>query len=407
MRPRPVDALVPHFPDGADDEFLPFPVDEGNTVARFEHTSRWPPPAEAEASLKAMAQAAATWERLERAHPSLAEQIPAFCVSPTAKLMFVLASRKLSTLTGPVRVPLGPSDAVIRTSAGGIELQAAGVTVAKLGDAEGDFARLLLGAQKHAVAGNGPFDRTPTSLEAFLSGAVFHFYSNPAFTGGGQALSQRGGQAFRYTTLEQVLVSDNPSQRGFECLASAAFHLYLSVGLVPPDASREELEHRYTVIHGGQVRDAPRLGPEWSRSLRGGPARNSSERRLDAEATAAFANQLRETDWAKLTGASTGRYAVRSIGTLDGLVQHFANGGAGVRTTWANGGHYFVLTGATWEQGGLTVDQDDSLRRSSAPRTPGNPRPHRVMYDPLQHTRFWTLARVGGRSNSSGARFDR
>jgi hypothetical protein len=61
---------------------------------------------------------------------------------------------------------------------------------------------------------------------------------------------------------------------------------------------------------------------------------------------------------------------------------------------WADGGHSFVLSGARWENGGeLTVDQDDSLRRSRALRSETNPRPNRVAYEPSMHTRFWPLER--------------
>lgn len=65
-----------------------------------------------------------------------------------------------------------------------------------------------------------------------------------------------------------------------------------------------------------------------------------------------------------------------------------------VRTTWADGGHYFVLSGASRENGVLSVDADDSLRRASPPRSLSTPRPHRTEYDPSLHTRFWTLERT-------------
>jgi hypothetical protein len=393
MRTERVDVLHPLHLERDDAPPSPRPVERPTTVVPFRAAARLPAADTQDAALERDAVAAETWERLERAHPGLAAKVPDFCRTPTARLLFVVASRELSTLTGPLSVSLGPNDSIRRTASGGLELRGAGTSTLRLHDREGDFARLLLGAQRHASPGTGPFDVTTSSVEALLSSAVRDFHANPALTGGGEAASARGGRAFRYTTFTQVLVSNDRTQRGFECLASAAFHLYLSMGLVPADATREELERRYTTIHPGHRSGGPRLGPEFTRSLRGGPARNPGERRLDADATAAFANQLRETDWAKLTGASSGRYSVRTLATLDRLVEHFENGGAGVRTTWADGGHYFVLSGARWESGALTVDQDDSLRESRAPRSDTNPRPNRVAYEPSMHTRFWTLER--------------
>jgi hypothetical protein len=393
MRTERVDVLHPLHLERDDAPPPPRPTERPTTVVPFRAATRLPPADPQGAAFERDAVAAQTWERLERAHPGLAAKLPEFCRTPTSKLLYVVASRELSTLTGPLSVSLGPTDTIRRTASGGLELRGAGASTLRLHDREGDFSRLLLGAQRNAAAGTGPFDTLASSVESLLGAAVRDFHANPEFTGGGEAASARGGRAFRYTTFTQVLVSNDRTQRGFECLAAAAFHLYLSMGLVPADATREEIERRYTAIHPGHRSGGPRLGPEFTRSLRGGPARNPGERRLDAAATAAFANQLRETDWARLTGASAGQYSVRTIGTLDRLVEHFENGGAGVRTTWADGGHYFVLSGARWEDGALTVDQDDSLRRSRAVRSETNPRPNGVAYEPSMHTRFWTLER--------------
>lgn len=114
---------------------------------------------------------------------------------------------------------------------------------------------------------------------------------------------------------------------------------------------------------------------------------------MDSAATAAFANELRDSDWAKLTGASAGRYTVRSIKTTSELIEHFTAGGAGVRTSWRDNGHYFVLTGASYEKGELKVDQDDSLRSSWGPRSLDNPRPNQTPFNPMLHSQFWTLDR--------------
>lgn len=386
-------ALEPTRPEDTT-PFTRLEVNEPSTVAPFVGASVLGHGASADASFERAAKALETWEQLERAHPAVAAKVPGFCRTPEAKLLFVVADRELSKVTGPLSVTLGAHDSIRRNASGHLELRTQGREPLLLKDREGDFARLLEGAQRHAARGTGPYDAMPPTVEALLAGAVRDFYSNPAFSGGGLASSERGGRAFRYATFEQVLVSSDPSQRGFECLASAAFHLYRSMGLVPPDGSRESLERRYTVIHGDDGSGGPRLGRAFTRSLRGGPPRAPGERRLDAQATAAFANELRETDWAKLTGAAKGRYAVRTLGSTDELEAHFARGGAGVRTTWADGGHYFVLSGARRENGVLTVDSDDSLRRASPPRTATTPRPHRTEYHPAWHTRFWTLART-------------
>jgi hypothetical protein len=340
-----------------------------------------------------LAQNAETWERLTLAHPGLASTVPPCCRTPTAKLLFVVTHRELSAVAGPLTLPLGPGESIRRTRAGFLELVAAAGTT-RLGDQHGDLQRLLDGAQQRATPGAGPFDLVDSApLEALLASAVHDFYASPNFTGGGDAPSTRGGRRFAFTTFEQVLVSDDPSQRGFECLASAAFHLYLSMGLIPPDLTRQELERRYTQIHGDRAEGTPRLGPQFTRSLRGGPATRPGEERFGASATADFANQLRADDWAKLTGASRGHYSVRTLRTIDDVVANFERGGGAVHTTWSNGGHYFVLSGASREGGVVTVDQDDSLHGSRALRSPKNARPNATRYDDWEHGRFWTLDR--------------
>lgn len=393
-------SLPPVSFDALDDSPAPLPSrsPRPTTVSAYEPSHGLGRASTDDERLHRLANAAESWERISRAHPALAQRIPPFCTTPSAKLLFVVASRELSTLAGPLTVSLGASDSIRRTSSGLLELRAAGQPTLRLGDQHGDLQRLLEGAQARARKGEGPFDAIETtSLERLLAEAVHDFYSSREFTGGGAAESRRGGRRFAYTTFEQVLVSDDPSQRGFECLASAAFHLYLAMGLIPSDLTRQELERRYTVIHGDPGTGTPRLGPEFTRSLRGGPATRPGERRFGASATADFANQLRATDWAKLTGASNGLYAVRSLPTIDDVIANFERGGGAVHTTWSNGGHYFVLSGATRERDSVVVDQDDSLHGSIALRSEQNPRPNRTSYDPWQHTRFWTLERLSSR----------
>lgn len=393
-------SLPPVSFDGLDDSLLPRPTaaPAAATVTSYEPSHGLATPPVDEARLVRLAKAAETWERISRAHPTLAQRLPAYCTTPSAKLLFILASRELSKAAGPLTVSFGEADSIRRTASGTLELRSGARPTLRLGDQHGDLQRLLEGAQARAHRGEGPFDGIETSsVESLLGAAVHDFYSAPEFTGGGAAPSERGGRLFAYTTFEQVLVSDDPSQRGFECLASAAFHLYLSMGLIPPDLTRQELEHRYTELHGDPGVGTPRLGSEFTRSLRGGPATRPGERRFGASATADFANQLRATDWAKLTGASKGLYAVRSLPTIDDVVTNFETGGGAVHTTWSNGGHYFVLSGATRDGDSVMVDQDDSLHGSRALRSEKNPRPNRTSYDPWQHTRFWTLERLSSR----------
>lgn len=363
----------PFFPVESDAE--PVRVVDRTSIAAFERTSGLPPVQD---------ETAEAWSRVERSHPNVASTVPESARTPAAKLLYVIAHRELSKQTGPLSVEVGGGDTVRRTASGSIELRVAGRAPVVLNDHHGDFAKLLTA---------GVFEALGSGVEALLSTAVRAFYADPSFTGGGEAASERGGRAFRYSTFTQVLVSDNPAQRGLECLGSAAFHLWMSMGLIPPDLTREELERRYTEIHDGPAPVGVHLAAEFTRSLRGGPARNPGERRLDAAATVEFANRLRETDWAKLTGSAVGRYSVRALRSTDELVAHFENGGGGVRTTWADGGHYFVLTGARRENGVVTVDQDDSLWKTPAQRSASNPRPNVRRYDEATHTRFWTLER--------------
>jgi|GEM_PF-3914112 hypothetical protein len=330
----------------------------GNTVERA-------PPSSADLTL----------DRVLRAKPELVERLPAFLEGANSKLLYIVAHRALAEGLGALSVRVGETDVIRRNADGSISLD--GLT---LNDAHGDLARILDARPANYGA--------HTSVEQLLNESVHYYYANLRYDGGGAAPNVRGLDRFTYATIQQVLVSPDPSQRGIECLAAAAVHLYKSMGLVPPGLSREEFEHRYTSIHG-DVGATPRLGHEFDKTLRGIP----SERRLDASATAAFANQLRHDDWAKLTGAARGPYVVKELKNVDAVVSHFAQGGAGVRTTWADGGHYFVLTGARREAGEVVVNQDDSLRTSPARRKSPEQEPYATPYDPQLHTRFWTLSR--------------
>ena len=327
------------------------------------------------------AQAISTLGRLLAARPSLSDELPDHLASPASKLLYLAAHRELTKGLGAFDVPIGSHDTISRQRDGSLVLTSPGAKALTLNNQHDDLAQLLEGA-------NAWGGLESATIDSLLQDAVHRFYVAAQFDGGGAAANERGGRAFTYATIQQVLVSPDPSTRGLECLASAAVHLWKSMGLVPPGLTRKEFEHRFTSIHG-DVGGAARLGPEFNRTLRGG----RSEVRLDAAATAAFANALKADDWAKLTGAATGTYFVRSIADADALVEHFASGGAGVRTTWADGGHYFVLTGASASGGELFVNEDDSLRRAPATRVDEGDEPYRTPFDARYHTRFWTLER--------------
>lgn len=314
-------------------------------------------------------------ERVLRARPSLV--LPDRLSTPAAKLLYVVTHRELSRGLAPLSVRIGLNDHVRLQPNGGLSLSSPGRPTIELDNRHGDLAQLLEGAGVYEAS----------SIEALLHEAVHRFFVAGQFDGGGAAANERGERAFTFATIQQVLVSPNPSQPGLECLASAAVHLWKSAGLVPPGLSREAFEHRYTSIHG--ERGGVRLGPEFNKTLRGG----RSETRLDAVATAAFANELRADDWAKLTGAAGGRYVVRTLPNIDAVVKHFEGGGSGVRSTWADGGHYFVLSGAQKLNGEIFVNEDDSLRFAPARRKSESDEPYRTPYDLRLHTRFWTLDR--------------
>lgn len=320
-----------------------------------------------------------TLQHVLRSKPALADRLPGHLQSPSAKLLYVATHRELARGLS-FSVPIGSHDSIRLEPDGGLTLSSPGSRAVRLHNRHDDLARLLGGAQAYDAL-------ETTSLDTLLREAVHRFYVEGRFDGGGAAVSERGSRAFTFATIQQVLVSPDPSARGLECLASAAVHLWKSMGLVPPELTREEFEHRFTSIHG--ERGGTRLGPEFNKTLRGG----RSDVRLDAAATADFANALRADDWAKLTGASNGRYFVRALPNVEAVVKHFAQGGAGVRTTWADGGHYFVLSGAREIEGQLFVNEDDSLRGAPATRKNETDEPYRTPFDERYHTRFWTLDR--------------
>ncbi|MBL9039411.1 MAG: hypothetical protein JNG84_12910 [Archangium sp.] len=349
----------------------------------------------AEAPREALA--AETLARLLDGAPEVAAQLPPFCETASSKLLYLATHRALSAQlrNRTFNVPLGVDDTLTVHAGGSLTLSMGRGERITLNNTHGDLARLLDGAHAQTTPPEvSPYLEVPArGLEVGLGNAVTRHHRNLTFDGGGAAANARGGRAFSYATIQQVLVSPDPSQRGLECLASASFHLFKSMGLVPPELTRAELERRYTSIHGVRSPSPHRLGPEFDKTLRGIPSSNPSDVRLDAAQTAAFANALRTDDWAKLTGAAQGPYRVRELPTVEALVAHFQAGGAGVRTSWADNGHYFVLSGAQYGASGVTVNVDDSLRwKAPIKRTPDE-QAALTAYEPNHHTRFWTLLR--------------
>ncbi len=161
------------------------------------------------------------------------------------------------------------------------------------------------------------------------------------------------------------------------------------MGLVPPDLNRQEVEHRYTSIHGDAKGSTPRLGREFDLALRGIPSATA----FTSAAAVEFANALRADDWAKLTGASSGTYQYKALATIGAVVAHFARGGGAVHASWADRGHHFVISQARpIEDGDVQVSQDDSLF-SKEPRALNNQWPNRNTYDPSIHSAFRTMVR--------------
>ncbi len=347
-----------------------------------------PPPGDAQTGA-----AESVFRRMTGLCPEVESAIPPRCTTASAKALYVMTHRLLSKqLKGAaMTLSLGQGSSMSLTPSGGLELTtAAGQAPVRLNNANGDLGRLLDGAEAAAPGQPSPYVTAATSgVEVMLSKAVGAYYANSSFDGGGAPKNARGQNTFAYATMQQVLVSEDPSQRGFECLASADFHLYKSMGLIPPELSRSEVERRYTSIHGDASQQTPRLGHSFDLALRGIPSPNGFGPRQAAQ----FANALRADDWAKLTGASTGTYTYQALPNISAVSQHLAQGGAAVHAGWADHGHHFVVSAVSDGQGQLTVNQDDSLRDAAQPRPGGGQWPNRVPYDPTVHTQFWAIKR--------------
>lgn len=334
-----------------------------------------------------------TFRQMTAVCPELESAIPPGCSTPASKALYVMSHHLLAKqLKGaPMTLALGKGGSVSLLATGALELRLGpGGAVLRLNNRHDDLGRLLDGAAKQSPEQPSPYvAASKIGLEATLSTAVAKYYANPSFDGGAEPKNTRGQNTFAYATMQQVLVSDDPTQRGLECLGSADFHLYKSMGLIPPELSREEVERRYTSIHGASTHPTPRLGPEFDLALRGIPSAKGFGPRDATE----FANALRADDWAKLTLASHGTYAYQSLPSIGAVAAHLGRGGSAVHAAWADGGHHFVLSGASALSGHMSVNQDDSLR-SEPPRRPANGEwPNRVAYDPSEHTRFWAIVR--------------
>lgn len=85
---------------------------------------------------------------------------------------------------------------------------------------------------------------------------------------------------------------------GLECAAATAMHMYKSLGLVRPDMTRLELEETYTELHRKSQQRNGIIPAKYNNALRGMDGFSVS-----SQMYADWANILKESDWAKLTGA--------------------------------------------------------------------------------------------------------
>lgn len=343
-------------------------------------TSPPPPPKGAEEALL---------QRVLAQRPQLAKAFPPGCKTAPGKLAYLIAHKELTKdIPVPLSVRFGAGGALSQSANGGLELTGGpGTQAMRLNDQHGDLARLLDGAQQR---GEPSFDNvSSTSRDTFLQRAISAYSSDPRFDSGAVPENTRGENTFFYSRVDQVLVTDDTTQRGFECVAAADFNMYKSMGLVPPDLNRQEVEHRYTSIHGDAKGATVRVGQEFNSALRGIP---SSKPFTSAEVVK-FANALRADDWAKLSGASSGTYQYKALPTIGAVVSHFAEGGGAVHASWADRGHHFVISQARpVADGDVQVSQDDSLF-TKQPRALNNQWPNRNTYDPSIHSAFWTMVR--------------
>ncbi|KAB2932593.1 MAG: hypothetical protein F9K24_09440 [Leptonema illini] len=112
--------------------------------------------------------------------------------------------------------------------------------------------------------------------------------------------------------------------RGLECAASSTVHYLKSLGIIRPDMSRAEVERAYTNMHSNPGKD-PNLdrpntiSSEFDSNLR------FKKPGVNKETAAAWANTLRDNDWAKLTGASNYNYTGVSVPRSE-VLQTIQNG---------------------------------------------------------------------------------
>ena len=85
---------------------------------------------------------------------------------------------------------------------------------------------------------------------------------------------------------------------GLECAAATAMHLYKSLGLVRPDMNRMQLEETYMELHRKKLKGKGIIPAKYNNALRGMEGFS-----ISSQTYADWANILKESDWAKLTGA--------------------------------------------------------------------------------------------------------
>ncbi len=336
-------------------------------------------------------------QALSRLRPSLAAQIPEACTTASSKVLYLMTHRALAhEVKGlGLKVSLAGGGSIALTRTGGLDIKGApGQPSARLNNLHEDLANMLDAQLRHHPTSEPLYVKAARlTVEQFLNEAIHAHSYDPTFDGSGRPENRYGFNTFSFATIQQVLASSDSQQRGLECLAAAHVHLYKSMGLVPPELTREQFEHRYTSIHGDTSPSTPRIPAVFNKALRGIP---SAAKFTPIEAVK-FANELRNDDWAQLTGASKGRYRYKSFASIGEVISHFQGCGGAVHAGWKNGGHHFVLTDGYAKNGKVIVNQDDSLRGDSTPiRDWANTKahwPHATEYDPDTHAFFWAIVR--------------
>jgi hypothetical protein len=280
-----------------------------------------------------------------------------------------------------------------------------------------DFQRLLDGAGKAKDENGQLFDSYgyvdhAKGTDDFLGKNVSAYYSTmqrdiprgdgySGIEGGGNqnAKNIRGGGRFNYQRHGQTLLGAPPdtkyygyaynkngqlvfSPRGLECEGATAFHVFKSLGLVPPDLSRDELAELYTHIYSkgtmmGEGREienqvAGAIPSMYNNALRG----RAGNPRLGPEQIVDLANNyLRNSDWAKLTGMNNTEFSYSyNSSTISSKLNEGFIGGITHKGQYDGRTQYHVmaLVDNYYSNARRKIIVDDSLRRAQGVFTHNN-----------------------------------